>query len=490
MLHELLLVLSTHDSSIFKPWPPPPSTAQTIVLDTTFDNIHPSERAALNNLAHLSFLHRSLQEAVSRLIQSHSSVVVRAVVSSVRDKVYSFQKAVEEIETMILTRDDSVVGAFDIVPLARLSTLLGEWDRIIAYLQKFVSGITRESTGAQVLGHLHRDKQTGYPEIAEIVVKLIAAGEEAWLRQVTSWVLYGRIPQLGQTDFFIHPATDPNVSPLDEHAFVIDWSLWPGHLARETATSILFIGRALARIQMQSPTYQSTTQEILKSHLDLLYTIAFPIPPSNLAKAITGIRLSLSSSVLSNLLPLETIIRLLQRFRQDFLLGHGSLMTTLLSVTEEYLTHHLMQDSKTLKENDVSNLLNKSWSIISRLENIDEHSPEQEAYESALKLLLVKSDESVDTKFDDFLLKGERIQLRYEISWPLDLFLSGGDIVTYNRIFNFLLAVKRAQGRLTSLWPGRKYPHVGRLTWTSISQALFFIDSLWNYFQVFPLRHI
>lgn len=485
MLHELLLVLSAHDSSIFKPWPPPPSNPETIILDNTFDNIHPSERAALNNLAHLSFLHKSLQQAVSKLIQSHSSVVVRAIVSGVRDKVHHFQKAVEEIETMILTRDDSVVGAFDIVPLARLTTLLGDWDRIIGYLYKFVSGITRDSTGAHVLNQLHRDKQTGYPDIEEIVIKLIAAGEEAWLRQVTSWVLYGRIPQLGQSDFFIHPSTDPNVSALDENAFIIEWSLWPDNLPRETASSILFIGRALARIQMQSPGYQSTTQQILKSHLDLLTTVIFPINPSLFAKVITSIRLSLSSSVLSDLLPLNTIIRLLHRFRQDFLLGHGSLMTTLLSVTEDYLTRHADHDGGTIKEAEINNLLTKSWSIISRLENIDEHDPEQEAYEKSLKLCLVKARDT-DEEFDAFLV-GERVQLRYEITWPLDLFLSRGDGVVYNRIFNFLLAMKRAQGRLTSLWPGRRYPNVGRMTWTTMTYALFFIDSLWSYFQVFLL---
>jgi len=158
-------------------------------------------------------------------------------------------------------------------------------------------------------------------------------------------------------------------------------------------------------------------------------------------------------------------------------------MTTLLSVTEDYLTRHADHDGGTIKEAEINNLLTKSWSIISRLENIDEHDPEQEAYEKSLKLCLVKARDT-DEEFDAFLV-GERVQLRYEITWPLDLFLSRGDGVVYNRIFNFLLAMKRAQGRLTSLWPGRRYPNVGRMTWTTMTYALFFIDSLWSYFQVF-----
>ena len=484
MLHELLLVLSAHESSIFKPWPPPPSSPETIILDSTFNNIHPSERAALNNLAHLSFLHKTLLNSISKLIRSHSSIVVRAIVSSIRDKLHGFQVTVEDIEQMILTRDDSVVGAYDIVPLARLTTLLGEWDRIIEYLHKFVSAIKSESTGAQVLDQLQRDLHTGYPDVASLVVKLVAAGEEAWLRQVSSWVLYGRIPQLGYSDFFIRSSTDPNISPLDENAFTLELSLWPTHLPRETASSILFIGRALARIQMQSPIRQTSTQEILKSHLSHLNSLQFPLSPSDLTKSITAIRLSLSSSILSKLLPLDTIIRLVKRFRQDFLLGHGSLMITLLSTADDYLLRRTDHDGGTIKESEVNNLLTKAWSIISRLENPDDEDEERQNYEHSLKLSLVKTKKSDQVEFDEFLLREERIQLKYEINWPLDLFLSKADVVVYNRIFNFLLAVKRCQGRLTSLWPGRSFPHVGRSTWTTMTYVLFFIDSLWNYFQV------
>jgi len=485
MLHELLLILSAHESSIFKPWPSPPSVPETIRLDSTFNDIHPSERVALNELAHLSFLHKTLRQSISSHIQSHQSIVLRAILSRIQDTVQEFQSAIERIEKLILTRDDSVVGAFDIVPLARLTTLLGEWHRILGYLHRFVGSIKADSTGATFLNKLQSDQHTGYPDIAKLVEQLIKAGEEAWIRQVSSWVLYGRIPQLGYSDFFIHPSKNPNISALHENAFIIEWGLWPGYLPKEIAGSILFIGRALARIQMQSPASQ-TSQKILRSHVDYLNSITFPLIPSVLTKAITSIRLSLSSAVLSNLLPLNTIIHLVQKFRQDFLLGHGSLMITLLSVTEDYLQRRHTHDGGTIKEAEVNNLLSKSSSIVSRLENPDEDDevPGRLAYESSLKLSLLKTPETADEiTFDSFLL-GERIQLKYEISWPLDLFLSTEDVSLYNKIFSFMLAVKRCQRRLTLIWPGRKYPSVRRITWTTLSYVLFFVDSLWGYFQV------
>lgn len=487
MLHELLLVLSAHESSIFKPWPAAPSAPETIILDSTFNDIHPSERVALNDLARLSFLHKSLRQSISKHIQSHQSIVLRAVLSRIQNKVQEFQGAIERIEKLILTRDDSVVGAFDIVPLARLTTLLGEWHRVLEWMHKFVLSIKAESTGAEFLNRLQQNQHTGYPDIAELVGQLIKSGEEAWIRQVSSWVLYGRIPQLGYSDFFVHPSKDPNISALHENAFIIEWKFWPGYLPREIAGSILFIGRALARIQMQSPASQ-TSQQILKSHVDHLNTIIFPLLATTLSRVITSIRLSLSSTILSTLLPLTTIIHLVQKFRQDFLLGHGSLMITLLSVTEEYLQRRQTHDGGTIKEAEVNNLLSKSFSIISRLESPDDDedsNPERQAYESSLKLSLLKGPETDEITFDRFLL-GERIQLKYEINWPLDLFLSTEDVSVYNRIFNFLLAVKRCQRRLTMIWPGRRYPNVKKTTWTTVYYALFFIDSLWSYFQVTP----
>ena len=495
MLHELLLVLSAHESSIFRPWPPAPAPPETLVLDSSFANIHPSERVILNNLAKLSFLHKQLRQSISALIHGHSSIVIRAVVSCANDSLHGFQLALEQVEKLILTRDDSVVGAFDIVPLSRLSALLGEWDRTIEYLHKFVSHIKSDSNGAQVLNRLHQDQHTGYPDIEAIVIKLIAAGEEAWLRQVSSWVLYGHVPLLGKSDFFVRQSTDPNVSSLDENAFTIDWTLWPDHLPREIASSILFIGRSLARIQSHSTIRQISNRQILKEHLSLLNTVTFPLVPLALSKCINSIRLSLSSSVLSSLLPLDTVIRYVKRFRQDFLLGHGSLMLTLLNVTESYLLNRADHDGGTIKEADVNNLLAKSWSIVSRYESAQEEEQEGEeskSYQHSLKLSLVKTPRTRnaqppevqhDTAFDDLLL-GERIELKYEILWPLDLFLSRHDVEVYNKIFNFLLAVKKAQGQLTSIWPGRNFPYVSRRSWACLNYMLFFIDSLWSYFQV------
>jgi Gamma tubulin complex component N-terminal/Gamma tubulin complex component C-terminal len=477
MIHELLLVLSAHKSSIFKPWPSPPSVPETLLLDDTFPSVHPSERAALNNLAHLGFLHRSLQRSTTA--RSGPSIVTRAIVARIKDKVNEFSRRVEQIERMILTRDDSVVGALDVVPLARVSTLLGEWDRVMGYLDRLVRDLGREGTGKEVLERLRRDQQTGYPDIADVVTDIIRAGEEAWLRQVSSWVLYGQLPTLGKSDFFIQPSADPNISPLDENAFTIDWTLWPEYFPQDTATSILFIGRALARIQTQSLTHRLTTNQILESHLAILSTITFPILPSVLSSSVTKIRLSLSSSVLSNLLPLETIVRLVTRFRQDFLLGHGSLMLTLLQVTCSHLLSR--RDGGTIKEAEVNSLLTKSWGIISRLETFED-SPESQTYQRCLSLSLDKSSGS-GHDFGEFLL-GESVSLKYEITWPLDLFLERGDVAVYNRVFGFLLAIKRAQGRVTSLWPGRQFPFVRRITWTSFSYALFFIDALWSHFQV------
>jgi hypothetical protein len=40
-------------------------------------------------------------------------------------------------------------------------------------------------------------------DIEEAALGLVRVAETAWLKQVSAWVLYGRLPSFGREDFFI-----------------------------------------------------------------------------------------------------------------------------------------------------------------------------------------------------------------------------------------------------------------------------------------------
>src|SRR5690606_35744045 len=58
-------------------------------------------------------------------------------------------------------------------------------------------------TGALVINRLRKDIYTGFPDLEEIALHLLKIAEMTWLRQVSTWVLYGRLPSFGAADFFV-----------------------------------------------------------------------------------------------------------------------------------------------------------------------------------------------------------------------------------------------------------------------------------------------
>src|SRR5947199_7500284 len=107
MLHELFLLLTGHESPLFSP-----------ELPISFPLVSPSERALLNNLAGLGYLHRRLRNSCDAITCSHPSTIVRATASGIITHLQRFRTQVSETERLILNKDDSVVGAYNIVPLA------------------------------------------------------------------------------------------------------------------------------------------------------------------------------------------------------------------------------------------------------------------------------------------------------------------------------------------------------------------------------------
>jgi hypothetical protein len=45
--------------------------------------------------------------------------------------------------------------------------------------------------------------QTGYMDVEEAALSLVKVAETAWLKQVSAWILYGRLPSFGREDFFV-----------------------------------------------------------------------------------------------------------------------------------------------------------------------------------------------------------------------------------------------------------------------------------------------
>ncbi|KAF3767355.1 hypothetical protein M406DRAFT_274835 [Cryphonectria parasitica EP155] len=542
MLHEILLSLSGHPSPLLRTAASPDPHAPPAV-DITL--ITPPERELLAGVARLSDLHVKLLTFTSQIAASHPSAICRAVAHAVEGThLAAFQRKVLEVEEGILRRDAGLVGAYNIVPLTAVVREFEGWTRrmewfwdVTEFMLKRVKGDDGKEvlcTGARVINRLRGDLQTGYQDLEDAATSLVRVAETAWVKQVSAWILYGRLPGFGAGDFFIQKAED-----IDEE-FIYVPDLLPSFVTTPTAASMLFIGRSLNYIRAKN-SLESGMQGVdqLSSQLRELSQLTYPLDSATFSRTITGIRLFLSRSTLQKLLPLSKVLEMLQLLRGFFLLGRGEFAMALTQQADvkirsrwrraDNLAHEKRDglNNVVVKEGEVFAVLTGTWAAMGSMQG--QQADEDEGLELArdlLRLTLAKTTSSTpvqsrsamqiaSTPFRN-LMFSVPVVLSLRIPSPLDLFLSASDVQVYTSINSYLHSIRRAHLQLTDLWkvtPLRRHhppppkPAYGsskagrarvillrerqarrmlamRNAWTTCSAAIFFLAELEGYLQV------
>ncbi|KAK4864101.1 hypothetical protein LT330_010130 [Penicillium expansum] len=484
MLHEILLSLSGQPSPLFST-----QKGENAVTQDDFPLLSPPEKALLASVAHLSRLHAQLRKYASDISSTSPSVICRSVSTAiVGTHLDKFQKKILEVERAILAEDSEYVGGYGIVPL---STIVGEfapWTRPMEWLWAVIRFIQPErksteishvSTGAALMDHLRTEAQTGYLDIKEMALQLATAAETAWMKQLSMWLLYGNLPIYGKEDFFIQEDTE---NENDEAQFSINVRLLPNFVTAQTAGSILFIGKSLNHIRAKRKTSIAGTSTapvtLYREHIEQLAGLKSPISPSKLTTAVDSIRLSLSQSTLSKLLPLPKILEILTLLHNFLLLGRGEFAVALVAHADSRIEESRRRGPSmtrplgklgvfTIKEGDVIAALAEAWAELSSLQK--EEDPADEELELARDLLCLsisgrksgrpmtpaQAPNSISkiskVSFEDLLFPTPT-NLTAHIRAPLDLFISSSDIAIYSKIHSYLLGIRRAQIRLGDLW--------------------------------------
>ncbi|KAF2721547.1 hypothetical protein K431DRAFT_246734 [Polychaeton citri CBS 116435] len=484
MLHEVLLALSGHPSPLF---------TQDDATDPGFP-LSPSEQALLQSLGRLADLHRKLQGHASWLADHHQSTICRAVATSIREThLDRFRRKILDVESRILTKDSSIVGAYEIVPLAGLAAEFEQWHRRMEWYWRTACFAAepgdpepkRHASGAALIDHLRAEALTGFPDIEQTAVELSKVAETAWLRQLSFWVVYGKLPQFGAVDFFVKTASDLKDEPL---SFRRDRSLLPKFVSPSIASSILFVGKCLHQLReygCQNTTAphplqgSSATSQLAASHLKQLSSLSLPINTTHLSRSIASIRLSLSKNVLQHLLPLDLVAVLFSSLREYFLLHNGEFTIGLITEAENRLQARWQSMGRLLQQDPVKALrglsmndaelgqaLGQTWK---RLASIDEEA-EDGVLEFARKHMRLGASKNAASRpsssSDSFSEAGPQISpvafndllfpsvtaLTMSIPSPLDLVISTKDVDTYTTMNSYLLAMRRSHLRLSDLW--------------------------------------
>ncbi|RAR13804.1 Spc97 / Spc98 family protein [Stemphylium lycopersici] len=489
MLHEILLSLSGHPSALFD--------SPNHVTSTANRLLSPSEEELLSSIGHLSKLHRKLRDHAARIAASHPSVICRAVATSITSNhLEQFQQKVLDVESRVLKQDASTVGAYNIVPLAGVVSEFSEWVRVMEWLWdisnymlpeeaafKFDKMISQSASGAGIIDKLRAEAQTGFPDIEQAAHGLSKVAETSWLRQLSTWLLYGRLPSFGRIDFFIQLDDED----AEEHIFTLQSKLLPKFVTRQTALSILFVGKSLNQIRSLPSAVKAldasnsiSELDLLPKHVQQLSEVSAPVSVAKLSEAVANIRLSLSRNLLQHLLPREKIVETLTVLHQFFLIGRGEFALTLIAEADEKMSsrHRAQPAAKAsqsakgiiLKEAEINHILARSFSILSTLSSEDEHT--DDILDVATKLLHLSVNNSSSHRpgtpgrakdadsslpqlpnlsFDEVLLSVPT-SLSMDIRSPLDLFLTKADLDVYSSINSCLLAVRRSHLHLAELW--------------------------------------
>lgn len=480
MLHEVLLALSGHPSPLFN------STTNGAKDD--FPLLSPSEAALLKSIGTLSELHRKLKRHLELIASTHESVICRAVAASIQQThLGRFQKHILKVEEKILKKDASLVGAYEIVPLASVVAEFDDWHRVMNWYWQVAcfmldpNGKNSKCNSARLIDKLRFSMQTGYPEVETAATELTRVAETSWLRQLTSWIVHGKLPTYGAKDFFI------KIEGLEEPKYLKEKTLLPAFVTSGTAASILFIGKSLHQVAHHRRLSHTTSSssissisdnELATAHLSQLSSLTLPLTPAQFSRAIAEIRQSLSRNVLQRLLPLNETTRLLNCLQRFFLLGQGEFASALIAEAEERVKARqqsmgrlLAQDpvkalqGLSIKDAELSQTLHQVWrTLIAR----EEHAEDEvlDFGQANISLINPRATTSRPSTADGLegevpqlspvsfnnLLFPNPTELNMRITPPMDLFLSSRDIETYSSISSYLLAIRRGHQRLSELW--------------------------------------
>lgn len=498
MLHEILLSLSGHPSALFE------DSTQPALKQDSFPLLSPPEKALLSSIGRLSRLHQNLRAHAATISSAHSSMICRAVAASISfTQLARFQRKILDVESQILRKDAAAVGAYNIVPLAGVVGQFDEWTRLMEWLWEmscYMLPVKSDDfrpqeadariacSGAGIIDKLRQEAQTGYPDIETAATELIEVAEKAWLKQLSTWVLYGRLPAYGGDDFFIQ---------ADDHAadgppeFRANSKLLPKFVSPQTAGSVLFIGKSLNQIRSHRNGVETTSGrsftaselELITVHLQHLSALRPPISSASFSDAISAIRLSLSRNTLQQLLPLPKILQILTLLKEFFLLGRGEFAMALITEANEQLrsrhgsSGHIRQarpdrnlQGLLIKEGEVTAVLMRTFVALSSYAGDEDIADDildlardtvhlsisKPTYARPATPGRAREDSASLPKmtgvaFNDVLMSMP-ITLDLDVPSPMDLFISSSELEIYSAVHAYLLAIRRAHFRLADLW--------------------------------------
>ncbi|KAL8582302.1 hypothetical protein ACOMHN_037059 [Nucella lapillus] len=502
MLHELLLALTGHYGGVFRD----SGNGIQVVSDLPF--IHPSEVKLLNDLCRLGTLYKSFQQ----FIQDHGSAVstrptvfvdslcagaggelhglyMRSFCRGLDMVLADYRDALLSLEQQIL-RDPHL-------PVSHLQYSLQEFQLLFPALSTVLQQIiSHRAHGCYLLDILYKNSVCGLPKVKDALERILHVCHGVLLKQLCAWMIHG-LSHDPHREFFIQAVSatahrKDNVSTASQEEegelgimgvtgrqmqamrsvgvwegqsaqqtgmFVIQADLLPAYIPMRVASKILFVGESVQMFETNQQNNRQHSGQFMKEReaeftRDIQKLAQNPTFSGSAFEALVDkIRLHVAEHLWVVVVQEGALTGELRVMKDFFLLGRGELYLAFIDQA-----HHLLH---TPPAPSTQHDVNTAYQQAARNVLI-----EDEALLQRFKLTITPTTATPSTPTPKPTDRGSEggggvavvetgwscLGLTCSVQWPLHIFFTPSIIHKYNRVFRFLLAVRRTQQDLQSTW--------------------------------------
>ncbi|XP_071096786.1 gamma-tubulin complex component 4-like [Haliotis cracherodii] len=526
MLHEVLLALTGHCGGVFK------DNGDGIKVLEDLPFIHPSEVNVLNQLCRLGTLYRgfkvfihkygstlSFQNAENSFSGNLHGMYIKAFCHGLDEVLQDYRQLLLQLEQDIIADPH--------LPVSHLQCTLQPYQLLFPALSSVIEQIkSHKAHGCYILDIVHKNSICGLPSVKEALHRVLHVCHGVMFKQLCAWLLHGSLVD-PYREFFIQQADGGRGEQTDEDTqetqddelgimgvtgrqlqrllnlsslagetpslsqFTVQADLLPAYIPTRVSSHILFVGESVQmfehdrhkpQAQKIGSILKNREQEFARALHELSKQSDFN--SMQFESLIDKIRTYVAEHLWVLIVQDSGLMNQIRIMKDFYLLGRGELYLAFIDQAQLLLK----APPTGTTEHDVNMAYQQSArNVLLEDENFFQHFHLTVTSKAAEK----KGGLAEDGTSGGTVETGWKcLGLTCTIQWPLHIFFTPNILDKYNRIFRFLLAVKKTQTDLQSCWTFQMQRKKKTLRteeapkWQLRTHMMFLVDNLQYYLQV------
>ncbi|XP_074651183.1 gamma-tubulin complex component 4-like [Tubulanus polymorphus] len=521
MLHELFMALAGYPGNIFVM----KSAEIKVVADLPF--LSKEEENLLNQLLKLG----SQYCAFNSFISEHSccpalkeddcfksglkpGLYLTAFCDGLLQTLAPYKQKLLELEQKILTDAHLTV--------MYISSELQQFRYLFVALTGLLEQITvKKSHGCQILDVIYKNSQTGLTSVKDALNELLYYCHGVMYKQLSIWMLQGVLLDQHH-EFFIQHETPTAVAmamaddddlgiggitgrqlqeiimqssmyepsiPNKREEFSIRSDMFPSYIPLSLGEKILFVGESVQMFEQKHEItsfmhYNSVLRENEEKFAKEIYNLSkhreFDL--QNFEEVVGKVRMCVAERLWHMVLEENHLYTHLQVMKDMYLLGRGELFLAFIDTCNERQLLNHPPNANT--QHDVNFAFHQAARMVLQVEDDQLFQAFQLTINS--NKILSKKPSRTDSVINGWSALG----LTCTVEWPLHLLFTNSTLDKYNKLFRFLLTLKRVQLRLQNCWAEQMQnkqslnEEQARLKWLLRYHMAYLLDNLQYYLQV------